>query len=424
MLTDIQIRKAKSAEKAYKLFDSGGLFIQISVSGSKLWRLKYRLRGKEKLLAIGAYPNISLAEARGIRDRAKDDLKAGRDPSAVKKLERLAINRPDADTFEILAREWYELQRPQWVERHANDVIDSLEREVFPYLGSFLISDLTPIDVLPILRTIEKRGAIETARRVRQRMSAVFVYAIASGRANSDPAAVVQKAMAPLKKGRQPAIIDLAEVRTMLRATEATPASPVTKLGLRILALTAVRPGTLVSTPWSEWTEETLEEGVWQIPSARMKLKLAHKGDENRDHLVPLSAQAVEAIRALRSLSGVGPLAFPNGRHAHKQMSENALGYLLNRSGYHHKHVPHGFRATFSSVMNERFPADKPIIDLMLAHVPKDKVEGAYNRAVHLERRCELAQLWADMVMSGAPRATDLLVGPRKVLKRAQAPAS
>lgn len=418
MLTDVQIRKAKPAEKAYKLSDSGGLYLQINTSGSKLWRVKYRFRGKEKLLSLGAYPDISLGDARSARDKAKEDIKAGRDPSAVKKLERLAITRPEADTLESVAREWYELQKSHWVERHAIDVIESLEKEAFPYLGSFLIRDLTPTDILPVLRLIEKRGAIETARRVRQRLSAVFVYAIASGRANNDPAAMVQKAMAPLKKGRQPAIIDIAQVHVMLRSVETTPASPVTKLGLRILALTAVRPGTLVSTPWDEWNDEALESGIWQIPAARMKLKLAHKGDESRDHIVPLSHQTVEAIRALRSVSGRGPMAFPNGRHAHKQMSENALGYLLNRSGYHHKHVPHGFRATFSSVMNERFPADKPIIDLMLAHVPKDKVEGAYNRALHIERRIELAQLWADIVMHGAPAAASLLVGPRKILKQ------
>lgn len=418
MLTDIQIRKAKAAEKAYKLSDAGGLYLQVAVSGSKLWRLKYRFRGKEKLLSIGSYPEISLGEARIARDKAKDDLKAGRDPSAVKKLEKLSVTKPDADTFESIAREWHDLQKAHWVEKHAADVIESLEREVFPYLGTFLIRDLTPTNVLPVLRVMEKRGAIETARRVRQRMSAVFVYAIASGRANSDPAAMVQKAMSPLKKGRQPAIIDLPQVHLMLRATETTPASPVTKLGLRILALTAVRPGTLISTPWAEWNDEVLEEGLWQVPAARMKLKLQHKSDEDRDHIVPLSSQAIEAIRALRSISGTGPLAFPNGRHAHKQMSENALGYLLNRAGYHHRHVPHGFRATFSSVMNERFPADKPIIDLMLAHVPKDKVEGAYNRALHLERRIELAQLWADLIMQDAPLAAGLLVGPRKVIKR------
>jgi integrase len=268
--------------------------------------------------------------------------------------------------------------------------------------------------VLALLRVIEKRDAKETARRVRQRMSAVFLYAISSGRAENDPAAVVKGAMAPMKKGKQPAIIDLEKAREMLAKAEAEPAHPVTKLALRILALTAVRPGTLATTPWTEWADLDTAEPLWQIPAERMKLRLQHKDDEARDHLVPLSRQAVEAIAALRTISGRGPVAFPNTRHAHKPMSENAMGYLLNRAGYHHKHVPHGWRATFSSVMNERFPADKPVIDLMLAHTPKDKVEGAYNRALHLTRRRELAQLWADLILEGARPATDLLIGPRR----------
>lgn len=417
MLTDVQIRNAKKQEKPYKLTDSGGLHLYIAPSGSKLWRMRYRFREKEKLLSIGSYPDLSLSDARAAREKAKADLKAGRDPAAVKKLEKLTPIKAKAESFEAVAREWFELQKPQWVERHADDVISSLETEVFPYLGSFLVRDLTPTDVLPVLRLIEQRGAIETARRIRQRMSSVFVYAIASGRAATDPAAVVQKAMAPLRKGRQPAIIDIEGARGILRATETTPAHPVTKLALRILALTAVRPGTLVATPWSEWSDEAIKEGLWQIPAQRMKLKLQHKEDENRDHLVPLCREAVDAIEALRSLTGRGRLAFPNARHAHKQMSENAIGYLLNRAGFHGRHVPHGWRATFSSVMNEAYPGDKHIIDLMLAHIAKDKVEGAYNRALHLDRRVELAQLWADRLMKDAPAASDMLTGPRKILK-------
>lgn len=198
----------------------------------------------------------------------------------------------------------------------------------------------------------------------------------------------------------------------MLQKVDAEIAHPVTKLAIRILALTAVRPGTLASTPWLEWN--ALTDGVWQIPAERMKLRLHYKDDEARDRLVPLSRQAVEAIAALRQISGKGPLAFPNARHAHKPMSENAMGYLLNRAGYHGHHVPHGFRSTFSSIMNERFPSDKATIDLMLAHVPKDKVEGAYNRALFLQRRIELAQEWADIICEGLVPPDQLLVGRRR----------
>ncbi len=188
----------------------------------------------------------------------------------------------------------------------------------------------------------------------------------------------------------------------------------MTKLALRILALTVVRPGTLIATPWKEWRDLEDSEPVWQIPAERMKLRLRHKDDEARDHLVPLATQTIEAIKALWTHTGKGPLAFPNTRHSHKPLSENAIGYLLNRAGYHQKHVPHGWRATFSTVMNERFRSDKPVIDLMLAHTPKDKVEGAYNRALHIDRRRELAQEWADLILEGAMPAADLLLGPRR----------
>ncbi len=413
MLTDIRIRKEKPRDKPFKIADGGGLFLFVSPSGGKLWRFRYTFGGKEKLLSIGQYPDVSLLQARSERDEAKAMVRAGKDPSATKKLRKLAGANAGETSFEGLSREWFELNKPQWVERHADDVIASLEKEIFPVLGKVQIKDITASDVIAVLRPIEGRGAKDTARRIRQRMSAVFVYAISTGRADSDPAAMVQKAMAPMKKGRQPAITDLAKAREMLQKVDAETAHPVTKLALRILALTAVRPGTLATTPWLEWSEAETDP-LGQIPSERMKLRLQYKDDEARDHFVPLSRQAVEAITALRQLSGRGPLAFPNARHSHKPMSENAMGYLLNRAGYHGHHVPHGFRSTFSSVMNERFPADKAVIDLMLAHVPKDKVEGAYNRARHLERRKELAQEWANLIAADLVPAADLLIGKRR----------
>lgn len=421
MLKDTQVKNAKPAEKPYRLADGEGLNLFVSTAGAKVWRYRYRFDGKEKTLVIGGYPDVSLSDARQAREDAKALLKAGKDPSAVKKLEKIIGKQKAADTFEVIAREWHELQKPHWVAKHADDVLLSLEKDVFPAIGDLQINDIDAPTVLGVLRLVEKRDAKETARRIRQRISAVFVYAIASGRASTDPAAVVRGAMAPMKKGRQPAITDLDKAREMLLRSWETPAHPVTKLGLRMLVLTAVRPGTLITTPWREWSDLDDDDPIWQIPAARMKLKLQHKDDEARDHLVPLSRQAVETIAVLRSLTGRGPFALPNGRHAHKAMSENALGYLLNRAGYHSKHVPHGFRATFSSIMNERFPADRQIIDLMLAHTPKDKVEGAYNRAEHLPRRKELAQEWADIVLRDMPSAEDLLTGRRKNLKEVHA---
>jgi integrase len=295
------------------------------------------------------------------------------------------------------------------VEQHAYDILHSLERDVFPDLGAAPIKSISAANVLSVLRKIENRHALETARRIRQRISAAFVYAIASGRAENDPAAAVQKAMKPIRKGRQPALTDLEQAREILRRAEATPASPVTKLALRLLALTALRPGTLITTPWVELDDLDPGTPVWQVPAARMKLRLQYKDDEARDHLVPLARQAVDVIKALRKLTGRTPYLFPNQRHAHRPASENAMGYLLNRAGYHHRHVPHGWRATFSTVMNERYKHDRHIIDLMLAHMPKDSVEVAYNRAEHLERRIELAQAWADLIMADQMPIDELL---------------
>ncbi|MFH1797619.1 MAG: integrase arm-type DNA-binding domain-containing protein [Pseudomonadota bacterium] len=411
MLTDTQIRNARKADKPYKMTDGSGLHLFVTPAGGKLWRYRYEVGEKERLLSLGAYPGLSLLEARKARDAARELLKSGRDPSAQRKLEKHSAK---VDTFEEISREWFELNKTQWVERHANDVIESLEKEVFPALGARPMRTISAIDVLAVLRPIEARGAKETARRIRQRISGVFVYAIASGRCDNDPAAVVKGAMAPIKKGRQPAVTNLIAARAMLQRVDDETAHPVTKLALRILALTAVRPGTLATTPWHEWTNLDPYSPVWTIPAERMKLRLQHKDDEARDHLVPLSRQAVEAIEALRTISGRGPLAFPNARHAHKAMSENAMGYLLNRAGYHGRHVPHGWRSTFSTVMNELYRADRQVIDLMLAHVPKDDTEAAYNRARHMERRRELAQLWADMILDGARPAADLLTGPRR----------
>lgn len=411
MLTDIQIRKAKPQERGYKLADGAGLHLFVSPAGGRLWRFRYEFGGKERLLSIGAYPDIGLAEARKARDRAKEILREGRDPSTAKRLKRFTAVQQAAETFEVVAREWHGINEAAWTTIHAADVLRSLERDVFPQIGALPIRDIEPPDVLDIARKIEARGARETARRVRQRIEAVYSYAIASARASANPAAIITGAMAPIAKGRQPAITDLDEARKVLKAVDAVPGHPVTKLAIRLLALTAVRPGVVTATPWSELPAGA---ALWTVPAHRMKLRKHMKDNEARDHLVPLSRQAVETIEVVRRVSGKGPLAFPNTRHAHRPMSENAMGYMLNRAGYHHRHVPHGWRSTFSTVMNERYPADRAVIDLMLAHVPANAVEGAYNRALYLPRRTELAQEWADLLMKGLPPAISLLDSPRR----------
>nr|WP_278520602.1 integrase arm-type DNA-binding domain-containing protein [Brucella anthropi] len=414
MLTDTAIKKAKAGDKGYHLTDSSGLSIFVTPAGAKVWRFRYRFAGKPKVLSFDAYPDVSLAEARQMRDEARKLVKAGRDPAVERRKLKATPQDPGANTFERIAREWFDIQKGTWSARHAADVIKSLEREVFPDIGSELITEITPPDVLDVLRKIEARPAVETAHRVRQRISGVFVFGIASGRCVNDPAAIVQKALSPIQKGRQPAVATLDEARGIIAALDAEPAHPATRLAMRLLALTAVRPGTLITTRWSELEEIDPEKPIWRIPAARMKLRKAMKDDDRNDHEVPLSLQAVETLQAVHKLTGKGPYVFPNARHAHKPMSENALGYLLNRAGYPGRHVPHGWRSTFSTIMNEEFPADRFVIDAMLAHKKKDKVEAAYNRAQHMARRAVLAQKWADMLLEGALPADHLLGGRRK----------
>ncbi|MCK8787690.1 integrase arm-type DNA-binding domain-containing protein [Roseomonas sp. NAR14] len=405
-LTDKQIRAAKPRERPYRLGDGAGLYLEVAPGGAKLWRLRYQIAGRESMTALGRYPEVSLAEARERRAAARAGLRAGRTPAAEAAQRRQEAAVAEASRFEAVAREWHAARLPTWKPVHAADVLDSLERLVFPALGALPVRQITPSMVLAVLRAIEARPAVETAHRVRQRMSAIFVHAIATDRGDADPAAVVKPALMPVERGRQPAITDLAGVREVLARAEAIPAHPATRLALRLLALTATRPGEVQGAGWREFEGLDGPEPLWRIPPERAKM--------GREHLVPLAPQAVAVVEAARRLSGRHPHLFPNSRHAHKPMSENALGYLLNRAGYHSRHVPHGWRAAFSSIMNERFPADRAVIDLMLSHVSEDRVEAAYNRAQHMPRRRELARLWADMLLDGMPEPATLLAGPRR----------
>ena len=406
MLTDVKVRTAKPTEKPYRLTDSGGLFLWVTPTGGKIWRLRYEVQGKEKLLSLGPYPGVSLIDARAKREEAKAKLREGKDPSVEKRLVRAVGTLAAQNDFKSVAVAWHAKQAPTWTVRHAADVLDSLTKYVFPAIGGLPIAQIETPAVVNVILAIEAAGAPETARRVRQRISAVFIYAVALGLAKNDPAHLARAALAPMVKGRQPAIVELEPLCEMLRAAEAVPAHPVTRLGLRLLALTAVRPGELRGAQWSEFMNLDGDAPVWEVPAERMKMKLAHA--------VPLSRQAVEVIRAVRPFTGRNLLVFPNARHAHRPMSENALGYLLNRAGYHGRHVPHGFRAAFSTIMNERYRADRHIIDLMLAHAPRNEVESAYNRALYFDRRRELAQAWADLLLTDFQPTVELAALARR----------
>ena len=286
-------------------------------------------------------------------------------------------------------------------------------------IGTLPIGEINAPLVLAVLREIESRGAIETAKRVRQRVSGVFVFAIAKGLAQSDPAEKLGAVLKPLRKGRQPAITDIVPLRAMIVAAEEDYARPITRLALRFLALTAVRPSELRGARWDEFEELNGTAPLWRIPAFRMKGDLDRKDELGGDHLVQLASPAIAVLKTLWPLTGSGPLVFPNNRHPHRAMSENAIGYLLNRAGYHGHHVPHGFRAAFSTIMNEWAERhgkdhDMAVIDLMLMHVPKEKVEGVYNRAAYMPRRRELAATWAEMLSEGLPEPVILVERPTK----------
>lgn len=419
MLTDARIKAAKPREAAYKLADAGQLFLHVTPAGGKHWRMNYTFgrnaAGKpaQKTLTFGPYPALTLIEARRKRDEAKQMLREGRDPAIERRVASKTRAAEGENTFELVARRWHELRTPTWSKVHAADVLQSLVRDAFPSIGDLPLTTIESPKVLELLNAVEQRGAIETAHRLRQRISDIFVYSIATGLAKVDPAASLGKALRKKPRAKkQPSIIDrirdhdeqLKAVQTMLRACDDERCRASTKFALRLLALTAVRPNEIQNAEWAELEELDGNEPVWRIPAARMKGDQDRKAEEHGDHVVPLSKQAVEVIRALAPLTGNYRLMFPSERHVHKPISENTLRALLIRAGYYQRHVPHGFRAAFSTIMNERpdrQEGDRAVIDLMLAHVPKDKVEGAYNRAGYMSRRREIAQEWADLITDG-----------------------
>ena len=417
MLTDAKIKAAKPRETAYKMVDSAQLFLHVTPAGGKHWRMNYAFgknaAGKpaQKTLTFGPYPGVTLVEARQKRDAAKALLRDGRDPAVEKRVSIEGRAADHSNTFEIVARRWFELRKAIWSPVHADDVLRSLERDVFPAIGALPLSAIDSPMILALLNVVEQRGAVETAHRLRQRISDIFVYAIAAGGlAIADPAASLGKALRKKPRAKkQPSVIDrirdygaqVDAVRTMLAKCDAERCRASTKLALRLLALTAVRPNEVQNARWDELKGLDGPNPLWRIPAARMKGDQDRKADDGGDHLVPLSTYAVAAINALRPLTGGYQLMFPSERHVHRPISENTLRALLIRAGYYQRHVPHGFRSAFSTIMNERpdrQDGDRAVIDLMLAHIPKDKVEGAYNRAAYMPRRHELAQAWGDLI--------------------------
>lgn len=397
MLTNGAVKAAAAQERAYKMSDSGGLFLFVTPAGCKSWRLKYQRKGKERLLVLGRFPQLSLGEARSRRDDAKALLRAGEDP---------ALKREVLDSFEQLARTWYRHAERTWSPAHATDVMASLERDVFPAIGDRPAGEIEPRELLQILRKVEARGRVETARRLRQRLSAIFGFGIAEGLVSSDPAQHLGRAMISVRvAGQQAALVKIEDCRALLAAADREPARESTKLASRFLALTAVRLAAVRGMRWGEVEGLDGDAPIWRVPAARMKLKKAKKQDERFDHVVPLSRAAIAVLRNAAVENGydthspqTDDLVFP-GRDRARPIGEGAISELYNRAGFSGRHVPHGWRSSFSTILNETLGPDRRgDIDRALAHSPKDKVEAAYNRAELLERRRELFDRWGALL--------------------------
>lgn len=425
-LTDTQARKAEIREKDYKLADAGGLYLFVTTKGAKSWRLKYRFGGKEKRLVIGRYPEVSLAKAREERDRHRQSLREHRDPSTETRKRKMAAHAAAGTTFKVVAQRWHEAQKPRWSPVQAVKVEQALVRDVYPAIGSMALIDVDGPTILAMLRKVEKRGAIDTAKRIRQHVSAVFCFGIAEGLCKDDPAAAIKKALLPTPiGGSQPGVNSVAAVKALHAKMDGCTSNPMTRLASRLLGLTFVRPGLIPTARWHEfegidWSDPTgasdAAEPIWRISADRMKLDRADKGDEAFEHIAPLPPQAVDVLRAVHRLTGRFPYLFHSLRSTHQPMSNNTIGYMYASNGYSGVHVPHGWRTAFSTIMNERAiqlkrPDDRAIIDAMLSHKPRglSGSEMAYNRALHMPRRWELAREWADLTTEGLVPAGDLL---------------
>lgn len=381
LLSDTRIRAAKPRERPYKLFDERGLYLLVTPSGNRLWRLRYRMGALEKLLALGAYPDVRLKRAREKRDEARKLVADGIDPNAKRKAERSA----QAESFEAVANEWLELHKKSLAPETISILGTRLSSFLYPYVGSRPVAGITAQELLGVLRRIEARGRHETAHRVRALAGRVLRYAVATGRAPHDVAADLQDALAPVKSKNFASVTEPRRVGELMRAIHGYTGHPVTALALKLAPLVFVRPGELRAAEWSEFD---LENAEWRIPADRMKM--------GEPHIVPLSRQALAILGELQPLARGGRYVFPSLRTRDRPMSNNTINAALRRLGYtSEEQTGHGFRSMASTLLNEQgFPGD--VIELQLAHAERNKVRAAYNKAQRLPERRKMMQAWAD----------------------------
>ena len=391
MLSDTKIRTAKAATAQYRLADERGLHLLVRPNGSKLWQLRYRFQGKEKTASLGQYPDVGLADARERRDAARKVLAKGADPVQARRDIAAATLAASKITFESVAREWWVHWSATRSDSHVQYVIRRLEQNVFPAIGTRPISAIEPPELVGMVKTVAERGALDIAKRCLQMCGQVFRYAIAHGKATRNPAVHVKPSdILPSRDKENYARIDARELPTLLRKIEAYQGKPTTRLAMQLMALTFVRTGELIGAHWGEFD---LDAARWDIPAGRMKMRTPH--------VVPLSAQAVDVLRTLQTITGGRELLFPGERDHSKPMSNNTILAALERMGYKGRMTGHGFRGVASTVLHEH-GFDHAHIELQLAHTERNAVSAAYNHALYLPQRADMMRWWGNYLDSVA----------------------
>ncbi len=394
MLTDAKCRNAvcPSDKKQARFADSGGMYLQISPAGSKRWFLKYRVGGKEKQLALGSYPTVSLTAARKAREAAKLQRSEGIDPVQVRQVEKLKASVGTGDTLTATASDWLERGKPNWSATHYVRESRNITKDLMPYLGKRNIASIKPIELLAVIQKVEARGALDVAHRVLITAHGVWCHAVATGRAERDITPDIKKALKPHIKENLPAIIDPAQLAGLLRASDAYIGGPIVRAALKLAPILFQRPGNLRTM---RWVDLNLDAGLWTIPSEDMKRTKAEKIN-GQAHVVPLPRQAVEVLRDIQKITGNREYVFPGLRDWKKPMSEAAVSAALHAMGYKDIHTWHGYRATGRTILRQVLKYPKDVIEAQLAHTGQITHGGAYDRATHLDERESMLQVWAD----------------------------
>ncbi len=388
-LTELQCRRAvcPPGRPYVRMADERGMYLEVTAAGGRYWRWKFRVNGKEKRLALGVYPEVSLAEARQRREKEREVLGAGHDPALIKKEAKLTRALSHANTFEAVARQWWDHWRPSKTERHAAYVLRRLEADVFPAIGGRPIETITAPQLVAMAKGIESRGAVDIAKRALQTCNQILRYSVAHGQIERNPGADVRPSDAlQVRRAENYARLDAREMPELLRKIDVYPGGPVTRMAMKLMALTFVRTTELIAAPWDEIDIEAKE---WRIPAERMKMRTPH--------IVPLSRQAVDVLQSLHTFTGHGRLIFPGERDHGKPMSNNTILAALKRMGYAGRMTGHGFRGVASTLLHE-LGHPHHVIELQLAHQERNSVSAAYNHATHLAERRVLMQAWADAI--------------------------